>query len=111
MEPIRPGDVVLVDLGATIGREQSGRRPAVIVSSTDHLAVADQLATVMLCTTRERGWLNHIELGGTTGLPSSTFALTEQLRTIDRHRILRRTGSLDANCFEELLHWMRRWVA
>lgn len=108
MTTLAPGDVVLVDVDG-IGREQAGLRPAVVVSSSDHLQVVDQLVTVIPCSRTDRDWPNHVMLTGEHGLPQATFALTEQVRTIDRARLRRRTGAVDADCLRDICEWMRDW--
>lgn len=90
-----PGQVVWVGLDPTRGREQGGTRPAVVVASTAYLQVVTALAVVVPCTTRERGWPNHVPLGGPTGLTTPTWAMTEQPRTLSRDRVLRVSGFVD----------------
>ena len=47
MDGLHAGRVVWVGLERGVGREQAGRRPAVVVSSTDHLLIASDLVTVV----------------------------------------------------------------
>ena len=110
MADIEPGYVLFVNYGDGQGREQRGQRPVVVVSSSDHLAIADQLVTVIPCTSVNRGWPNHVPLTGPTGLGQATIAITEQVRTIDRSRILRISGSVNQSCFEELTMWVNDWL-
>ena len=58
------GTVILVDFGDTRGREPSGVRPAVVVSSSDVDEVVDRLLVVVPCTRTNRDWRNHVELRG-----------------------------------------------
>jgi mRNA interferase MazF len=109
MADIEPGFVLLVNYGDGIGREQSGQRPVVVVSSIDHLDIADQLVTVIPCTTVMRGWPNHVRLTGPIGLSQPTVAITEQIRTIDRSRLLRITGTVDQRCLNEICLWLEDW--
>ena len=108
---MRPGDVVWVELAPATGREQAGRRPAVVVSSEDHLAAATTLATVVPATSRHRDWPNHVRLTGSTGLAGGTWAMTEQVRTISRSRIVRHSGQVEPECLEAIMGWVRRWLA
>lgn len=104
------GTVALVDFGSTVGREQSGARPAVIISSSDFSEVIDHLAIVVPCTSRNRAWANHIHLKGPTGASDETFAMTEQPRTISSHRVLRVLGRVDEPTLDEICRWTRTWV-
>lgn len=106
---LTPGSVVWADFGETVGREQAGRRPAVVVSSLSHVRAADTLVTLIPCTTRARPWPNHVPLEGATGLPEATFAMTEQIRTVSRERVLALTGSLSTECLELISRWVRTW--
>ena len=104
------GTVVLVDLGATLGREQSGVRPAVVMSSDDFAEVIDRLTVIVPCTRVDRGWVNHIRLEGDTGLTHLTFAMSEQVRTIATERILRARGRVDAPTLALLSRWVHHWL-
>jgi mRNA interferase MazF len=107
---IVPGSVVWIQFNPVTGREQGGRRPAVVVSSESHLRAATTLITVVPVTSRDRDWPNHIELAGPTGLPQSSFAMTEQVRTVSQDRVAGVAGSLDAECLAEIAEWVRRWL-
>ena len=108
--PLPAGTVVLVDLGATVGREQSGIRPAVVVSSGDYTDVVDSLMVIVPCTRTTRGWVNHVRLEGETGLNHETFGLTEQVRTVATERVLRVLGRVDAPTLVLLARWVHQWV-
>jgi mRNA interferase MazF len=102
---LAPGDLVWVTPDAAVGREQAGRRPAVVVSGVDHLAVVDTLAIVVPVTTVDRGWPNHVAIRGGT-LPQDSWAMTAQLRTVSRERIVDRAGAVEA----ATLHAVRAWI-
>lgn len=109
---MRPGSVAWVDLGESVGREQQGRRPAVVVSSEDHLAVATSLVAVVPCTTVDRGWINHLRIDSeSAGLDRATFAMTEQVRTVARGRLVGEVGSVSAASLGEITAWVHRWLA
>jgi mRNA interferase MazF len=108
---IRPGSVVWVELDPIRGREQGGRRPAVVVSSPDHLAAATTLVTVVPATSRDRGWPNHVPLNGGTGLDVATFAMTEQVTTIARDRVVSTSGEIEEATLGQICEWVRRWLS
>ncbi len=111
MIQIVPGSVVWVDLSPVKGREQTGRRPAVVVSSQDHLDLVRALAIVVPCTTTAKQWPNHVQLTGPTGLTDTTFAMTEQPRAISRTRIANVVGGVDQQSFAQITMWLRDWIA
>ena len=106
---LHPGSVVWMDEQA-IGTEQDGRRPALVISSRDHLEIVTNLVIVVPCTSRDRGWINHIRLTGKTGLKQATFAMTEQVRTIDRSRVSRESGHVDGETLGTVITWVHRWI-
>ncbi|MHB1066121.1 MAG: type II toxin-antitoxin system PemK/MazF family toxin [Candidatus Nanopelagicales bacterium] len=109
--PLESGAVVWAELGPSAGREQGGRRPVVVISSPDHLDLVDSLVTVIPCTSRDRGWPNHVALAGQTGLDRLTLAMTEQVRTIARSRVVERAGTVDDRCLAAITTWLRDWLA
>jgi len=108
--PLTAGTVVLADFGATIGREQSGLRPAVVISSDDFEEALSRLTLVVPCTSTARDWPNHVRLSGQTGLPSATYAITEQLRAIGVERVVRAVGRVDEPTLARICQWVHRWV-
>lgn len=80
-----------------------------IVSSHDYLDVVDQLVTVIPCTKRFRDWPNHELITGVLGLPLPTYAMTEQIRTMDRTRLLRDLGTADSDSVGRVMQWIGDW--
>lgn len=106
--PLEPGDVLWADLGTGAGREQEGWRPVVVVSAAARAAGPEGLVTVVPCTTVERPWRTRVPLRGALRLRRATFAMTEQVRTIDRSRITGRAGRVDPACRNEIACTLRR---
>ncbi|HVT44303.1 MAG TPA: type II toxin-antitoxin system PemK/MazF family toxin [Thermoanaerobaculia bacterium] len=90
------GTVVLVSLDPTLGHEQRGLRPCVIVSDPD--VISDQrfpLVCVIPVTGTAGEGLLYPALGpGQSGLTRRSFALVDHLRSIDKRRVRRVFGSL-----------------
>ncbi len=103
MADLTAGEVVWVAPDPTVGREQAGRRPAVVVCGADYLAAVDTLAIVVPVTSVDLGWPNHIPILGVP-LPQPSWAMTEQVRTISRTRV---TGALGP---DETLSDIRMWI-
>jgi len=103
------GDIHWVDLPAANGREQRGRRPAVVFQDDDYGGNLPVVLVVPLTTARAA-----MRFAGTTlirptaanGLRQVSVALVFQLRAIDRRRIQERIGTVSAEVlnamFEEL---------
>jgi mRNA interferase MazF len=93
------GSVVLVDLEPTLGHEQRGVRPCVIVSDPD---VAATLRFPLVCVVPVTGTAGNSVLcprlaPGPSGLKKESFALVDQVRSIDKRRIRRAYGILGAD--------------
>ena len=90
------GAVVLLDLDPTVGHEQRGVRPCVVVSDPE--VVADQrfplLCVVPVTGTPGEGAL-YPQLGpGRSGLTKTSYALVDHLRSVDKRRVRRVFGQL-----------------
>ena len=74
------GDLIWTDFDPTKGREQSGRRPALVVSSRVFTAMTG-LAVVCPITSRVRPFPTSVVLP--PGLPVAGEVLTSNIRSID----------------------------
>lgn len=99
------GSVVWAWLDPTVGREQSGRRPVLVVSSRAYNEIVDSLLIVVPLSTTARGWPNHVRVTGIASLDES-YAMTEQPRTISRDRIGDTLGVVDPVCLTEIRRWL-----
>jgi mRNA interferase MazF len=91
-EPLEAGALVWVDLRPSLGREQDGVRPAVVVSSRDFHRLN---ATAIVCpiTGNVKPWPTKVTLP--PGLAVSGAVLTDQIRCLDRaKRGFRRVGAV-----------------
>ena len=105
------GSVVWLDFDPVKGREQGGRRPAVVIAGNGYLSRATSIAIVVPITTTDRGWPNHIRLAGTTlTLDRPSFAMTEQPRTVDRRRITGTAGEVDESTMRSITVWLRDFL-
>ncbi|HLR57503.1 MAG TPA: type II toxin-antitoxin system PemK/MazF family toxin [Beutenbergiaceae bacterium] len=108
-DEIGPGDVFWAQLGPVVGREQTGRRPVVVVSGRGHLLAATTLCTVVPVTSVDRGWPNHVFLDA-AGLDHPSWAMTEQIRTISRGRLRHRAGAVTPAILVEIRMWMKDFL-
>lgn len=109
---IRRGTLLWAELDPAQGRDQAGRRPALVVASDLYLEQADTLAIIVPATTNDRGWPNHVPLrGAKLALPRPTFAMTEQPRTVTRERLFDVIGAVDASTMREVDRWLRDFLA
>lgn len=90
----RRGEIWLVDFGQPVGREQAGRRPAVIVSSDGLNQGRAGVLIVVPCTTSRRGLPSHVELDPvTSGLDELSYAKCEDVKSVSEERLIARLGA------------------
>ena len=85
------GTVVLVSLGSTRGHEQRGSRPCIVVSDPD---ITEDLRYPLLCVvpitgTPGTGALYPALAARAGGLRKRSWALLDQVRTVDKRRVRR----------------------
>jgi mRNA interferase MazF len=79
------GDIAWVELGETLGTEQYGRRPALILTSLIYHEVSSR-AVICPITSTDKPWASNVRLPA--GLKTQGFVLLDQLRAVDRrHRM------------------------
>jgi mRNA interferase MazF len=90
------GTLVLLELEPTVGHEQRGVRPCVVVS--DPAVNDDQrfplLAVVPVTGTPGQGALYPALQPGQSGLAKPSWALVDQVRSVDKRRIRRMLGQV-----------------
>lgn len=94
---IRRYDIVEADLGKTVGSEQGGRRPVLIIQND----MGNQFSntTIIIPLSSKLKSLNQpthtlIKRSMNTGLKTDSVLLGEQMRVISNQRIIRKIGSV-----------------
>ncbi len=104
----RRGDVWEAEFDPVRGREQSGRRPAVVVSADRLHQGTGQLAYVLPLTRTDRGIPWHVALDPPEGgVKVRSFIMCDQLRIFAFERLLRWRGSIDPNTMAEIEDYLR----
>jgi mRNA interferase MazF len=104
---MKRGDVYWVDLVPRSGSEQTGRRPAIVVSHDGFNQTSGwrSIIVVPVSTSLSQGKRGPtvIELsGGIAGLPKASFAVCHQVTTLDRAKLTRKVGSLPPEFLREV---------
>jgi mRNA interferase MazF len=90
------GELWLVDFGDPVGREQAGRRPAVVISADLLNDSAAGVVIVVPTTTAHRDLPSHIEIDqSTSGLHETSYAKCEDIKSISEQRLIARLGAAD----------------
>lgn len=90
------GDVVWVDFGETVGSEQGDIRPAVIIQNEVGNKHSPCVIVAIMTSREKKPMITHVGINPSieTGLTKPTIVMTEQIRTIDKSRILSWAGKL-----------------
>ncbi len=90
------GAVVVVELDPTVGHEQRGVRPCIVVSDPD--VISDQrfplVCVVPVTGTPGEGLLYPPLAPGNSGLARKSYALIDHLRSVDKRRVRSVFGEL-----------------
>lgn len=73
------GDILWVDFGSSVGHEQGGRRPALVLTASDYNNVSSVLVVCPI-TRRRRGWPFEVALPADR---LSGVVLVDQIKVID----------------------------
>lgn len=100
---IRRGDIILIDFGEQVGSEQSGVRPALVIQNNKGNEVSPTIIVCAITSQTKRKLPTHVELipNDTNGLTKKSTVLVEQTRTVDRERIIKKCGWVDAKFLAE----------
>lgn len=109
-DSLQAGDIWWAEISPTEGREQSGRRPVVVVATEEYLSLVDTLAIVVPVTTTDRGWPNHVRFTIPTPQETTCFAMTEQVRAIARTRLVAPIGHVDPAILQSLRDWIHDFL-
>lgn len=104
MVAVARGDIVLCDLNPIIGSEQAGIRPVVILQ-IDRANVASPHTIIVPFTSKIRRAIlpSHVFIpAGNGGLTQDSVILCEQIRVIDKQRIVKKLGRLSDSYMSEI---------
>lgn len=89
------GEIWWVNLDPVLGREQAGRRPALVISVDVLNQSAAEIVVVVPLTSRAKEVRSHVEVpAGEGGLGSRSFVKCEDIRSVSSQRLLSRLGTV-----------------
>ncbi|MCY7359826.1 MAG: type II toxin-antitoxin system PemK/MazF family toxin [Rudanella sp.] len=100
---IKRGEIWLANLDPTIGGEIQKTRPVVIVSNNSNNNSNSVVTVVPITSNATRVFSFEVFLSkGTAGLPKDSKARTDQIRTLDKSRLVKLYGQLSASLMNDL---------
>jgi len=91
---IRRGDIFYADLSPVLGCEQGGVRPVLVIQNDIGNKYSPTIIVAAITSKPKRELPTHVEVLSIEALQKDSVVLLEQIRTIDRIRLLDYIGSL-----------------
>lgn len=100
---VKQGNIIFVDFNPTVGREQSGHRPGVVVSNNAFIKNTTGLALVLpITSTMRTNFPLHVSLDERTIVQGQIMC--EQIKTIDtRMRSIKIVESIPDDLLQKIL--------
>lgn len=101
---IKRGEVYMADLNPVVGCEQGGLRPVLVVQNNVGNKFSPTVIIVAITSKLHKAKLpTHIELTPEeSGLKKFSILLAEQIRTLDKSRLLEKIGNLSQTKMREI---------
>ncbi|HEU0042033.1 MAG TPA: type II toxin-antitoxin system PemK/MazF family toxin [Jiangellaceae bacterium] len=106
---ISQGQIWLAAFSPTVGHEQSGTRPCIVVSGRRFNAMPIQLALVVPITSRNRNLPHHVRVSDDGSLNRASWAMCEAVRSISTDRLRSQIGTADDETVAEILSQLSLW--
>lgn len=95
MRDIKRGQIYYADLSPTVGSEQGGVRPVLIIQNDIGNKYAPTVIVAIITTRKTKAKLpTHIWLSVADGFKTNSMVELEQLRTIDKSRLKKYIGEV-----------------
>jgi mRNA interferase MazF len=97
------GEVWLVELDPTRGREQQGKRPALIVSTNGFNKSPADLLVLVPITSKDKGIAWHVAIQPPDGgVKTKSFIMCEAVRSVSKERLVQRWGVVSAATLDDV---------
>ena len=99
---VQRGDIFYADLGKTVGSEQSGTRPVLIIqNNVGNKFSPTVIVAVLTSKVNKKPLPTRIAVDARYGLTEKSLIMFEQIMTIDRQRLRGYVGTLDSSVMEQ----------
>ena len=101
---IKRGDVFFADLSPVVGSEQGGQRPVLVVQNDVGNKYSPTVIVAAITAKIDKAKLpTHVEIHKEdVGLIKDSVVLMEQIRTIDKKRLIQKLGTLSPELMEKV---------
>lgn len=102
---IKRGDILLVMLNPSIGSEQGGKRPVVVLQNNIGNKYSPTIIVASITSKQNKAKLpTHVEIEDykECGLDKPSIVLLEQIETIDKSRIIKKLNSVNKDTIKKI---------
>ena len=105
---LKQGEIWLFDPDPTKGNEIGKKvRPCLVISNNAWNKIPTGLVIVIPLTSVKKGISTHVQIAPPEGgLTVESFALCEQIRSISRERLVKKTGTVSNKVLKEIYSWI-----
>lgn len=102
MKEIKRNEIYYADLNPVKGSEQGGIRPVLVIQNDTGNKHSPTTIVAAITSKEEKAKLpTHVEVGS-CGVERKSLALLEQIRTIDKSRLIKYVGEIDGATVKEI---------
>ena len=99
MKRMKRGEIWLVNLDPIIGREQTGTRPALLISTDEF----NESGLVCPLTSKHKGFHTHVYIKvGDSGLTMDSHIKVEDVKSISVKRFMKKIGKVDTKIMNKV---------
>ena len=109
MREIKRGQIYLADLNPVMGSEQGGVRPVVVIQNDVGNRFSPTIIVAAITAQIKKNIPTHAPLKS-IGLPKESIALLEQIRTIDKCRLIEYVGEVSKPEMNGIVEALRKSI-
>ena len=98
---VKRGEIYYANLSPVIGSEQDGIRPVLVVQNNIGNKYSPTIIVVAITSKLKNNLPTHVKFDGEKyGLEKESVILVEQIRTLDKSRLIKKVGMVDEKIME-----------
>ncbi len=109
MSEIKRGQIYLADLNPVMGSEQGGVRPVVVIQNDVGNCFSPTIIVAAITGRPKKNIPTHAPIQS-TGLPKNSVVLMEQIRTIDKCRLIEYIGEVSETEMKGIVEALQKSV-
>ena len=106
---VKRGQIYMADLNPVMGSEQGGFRPVVVIQNDVGNQFSPTIIVAAITTRNKKSIPTHAKLTS-AGLPKDSIALLEQIRTIDKCRLIEYMGEVSETEMNRITEALRKSI-